>query len=164
MHEKGWLGEMATAALQLLYPERVRVQGMTNKEGGILLRENYRGGSHTIWHKLDQNTHKNILKMPKIVPVRHNDHYWQLSFGDGKLTEEQLEEERGFVLSFSGYCDIEIKSPLESEHKKEVCKIWAKYEGCIDAIDQNMIRDEEKATEVVASLPSGENVDPTGAR
>ena len=54
-----------------------------------------------------------------------------------------------------GYCDIEIKGPLESEHKGEVCKIWAKYRGCIDALDQNMIHDKDKATEVVASLPSG---------
>ena len=155
LHEKGWLGEMAIAALHLLCPERVRVQGTTNEEGEILLRENYRGGSHSIWHKLDQDIHMNILNMPNIVPVRHNDHYWQLSFGDGKLTEEQLEEERGLALSFGGYCDIEIKSPLESEHEKEVCKIWAKYEGCIDAVNQNMIHDEEKAAEVVASLPSG---------
>ena len=36
-----------------------------------------------------------------------------------------------------------------------MCKIWAKYEGCIDAVNQNMIHDEEKAAEVVASLPSG---------
>ena len=98
LHEKGWLGEMATAALHLLCPERVRVQGTTNEEGEILLRENYRGGSHSIWHKLDQDIHMNILNMPNIVPVRQTIITGTIVRGR-KLTEEQLEEERAWFLS-----------------------------------------------------------------
>ena len=96
----GWLGEAQLAALLKLKPRRVRVIGAT-VGGKIRLRECYPSGGHSEWFDLDENIRKRKnFRLPGIIPVLHQGHYWQLAFEDGeKLDEEYLELERGLALS-----------------------------------------------------------------
>ena len=65
------------------------------------MRECYPSGGHSEWFDLDENIRKRKnFRLPGIIPVLHQGHYWQLAFEDGeKLDEEYLELERGLALS-----------------------------------------------------------------
>ena len=157
-NEYGWLGEAALLGLRMIYPERTRaIANIPAHSREIQVAVASEDGELSSFFPVSEVGSR--APGLKFMALHKDGHYWHVSFGDGKLNDEQLELETALAMSLTR--DMQnITQPLKEEQHAEVERIWKKYDGSVSRPNGNPpygygVLDEAKANDVVTELPIG---------